>query len=95
MNLGMFWGFTIIFGLGFAVFQVVFYALIPVVAPKERLGEYMGINNVFLCIPQIIGNLVAGSLMSSDMHLIFPLALISIVVAALICGIGKMKFINE
>ncbi len=95
MNLGMLWGFTIIFGLGFAVFQVVFYALIPAVAPKERLGEYMGINNVFLCIPQIIGNLVAGSLMSSDMHLIFPLALISIVVAALICGIGKMKFINE
>ncbi|MDO4535962.1 MAG: MFS transporter [Clostridium perfringens] len=95
MNLGMLWGFTIIFGLGFAVFQVVFYALIPAVAPKDRLGEYMGINNVFLCIPQIIGNLLAGSLMTSDMGLIFPLALISIVVAGLICIIGKMKFVNN
>ena len=43
--------------------QVVFYALIPEVAPKEKIGEYMGINNIFLCVPQIIGSILGGYLL--------------------------------
>lgn len=91
MNISMLWAFTLIFGLASAIFIVVFYALIPVVAPKDRLGEYMGINNVFLCVPQIIGNLIAGSLMPNKPYLIFPLCIIFIVIAMLISGVGKMK----
>lgn len=95
MNLGMLWEFATMFGVGFALFQVVFYAIIPAVVPKERLGEYMGLSNVFIAIPQIIGNLVGGILISNgDMYLLIPIALVSTIIAALICGIGKIKFIN-
>lgn len=91
MNISMLWAFTLIFGLACAIFSVVFYALIPAVAPKDRLGEYMGINNVFLCVPQIIGNLIAGELITNDAFLIFPLCIVFIVIAMLICVIGKME----
>ncbi|MDO4535394.1 MAG: MFS transporter [Clostridium perfringens] len=91
MNISMLWAFTLIFGLACAIFSVVFYALIPAVAPKDRLGEYMGINNVFLCVPQIIGNLVAGELVTNEPFLIFPLCIVFIIVAMLICIIGKME----
>lgn len=95
-SISMLWIFTLLSGLGFVILQVSFYALIPDVAPKEKLGEYMGINNVFLCIPQIIGNQVGGHLLSSGhQHLLFPLALASAIVACLIIGIGKLKFINQ
>lgn len=41
-NLYTLWIFAILFGIGFVIMQVVFYALIPEVAPKEKIGEYMG-----------------------------------------------------
>lgn len=91
MNISMLWAFTLIFGLACAIFSVVFYALIPAVAPKDRLGEYMGINNVFLCVPQIIGNLVGGELIANEPFLIFPLCIVFIIIAMLICVIGKME----
>ena len=91
MNLSMLWAFTLIFGLACAMFSVVFYVLIPAVAPKDRLGEYMGINNVFLSVPQIIGNLIAGELITNNAFLIFPCCFIFIIIAMLICAIGKIK----
>ena len=95
MNISMLWAFTLIYGLASAMFSVVFFALIPAVAPKERLGEYMGINNVFLCIPQIIGNLVAGELITNNAFLIFPCCIVFIIIAMLICVIGKMKLNDD
>ena len=95
-SLSMLWIFTLLSGIGFVILQVAFYALIPDVAPKEKLGEYMGINNVFLCVPQIIGNQVGGHLLSNGYHeFLFPLALIATIIACLIIGIGKLKFINQ
>ena len=92
-NIGMLWGFAIILGCGVSIFQVSFYAMIPAIAPKGKLGEYMGINNIFLSVPQIIGNNIGGYLMGAGfLGVIFPLAIICLVVACLIIGIGKMKF---
>ncbi|MGL5646245.1 MAG: MFS transporter [Clostridium sp.] len=89
------WAFTIVYGIGYAVMNVVFYTLIPVVAPKEKLGEYMGINNIFLCIPQIIGNLVGGYLLTNGHgSLLFPISIGALVIACLIIGIGKLKPMN-
>lgn len=95
INLSMLWAFTLIFGLACAMFSIVFYVLIPVVAPKDRLGEYMGINNIFLSIPQIIGNLIAGELVTNNAFLIFPCCIIFIIIAMLICGIGRIKINNS
>lgn len=95
-SLPVLWVFTLLSGIGFVILQVVFYALIPDLAPKEKLGEYMGINNVFLCVPQIIGNQVGGHLLSSGhQSLLFPLAVVSLVVACIIIGVGKLKFENK
>ncbi|WP_436513934.1 MFS transporter [Clostridium thermobutyricum] len=91
INLSMLWAFTLIFGLACAMFSVVFYVLIPAVAPKDRLGEYMGINNIFISLPQIIGNLIAGKLITNNAYLIFPCCIIFIIIAILICSIGKIK----
>ncbi|WP_195972166.1 MFS transporter [Clostridium thermobutyricum] len=89
------WIFTIVYGLGFGIMNVVFYALIPVVSPKEKLGEYMGINNVFLCIPQIVGNLIGGSLISNGRGwMIFPISIAALVIACIIIGAGKIKPLN-
>lgn len=94
-NLTELWIFTIVYGLGYAMLQVVFYALIPVVAPKEKLGEYMGINNIFLCIPQIISNLIGGYLITNGRgSLIFPISIGALVIACLIIGIGKLQSAN-
>lgn len=91
-NLPMLWVFTILLGIGFVILQVVFYALIPDVAPKDKLGEYMGVNNIFLCIPQIIGNALGGYLISGgNEKLLLPIAFVSLIIACLIIGIGKLK----
>lgn len=94
-SIAMLWLFMLLLGIGFVILQVAFYALIPVVAPKEKLGEYMGINNVFLCIPQIIGNLVGGYLIGKGYtDLIMPICFFSLVVACIIIGAGKLKVYN-
>ncbi|MGL5617053.1 MAG: MFS transporter [Sarcina sp.] len=89
------WIFAIISGLGFIILQVAFYAIIPEVAPKEKLGEYMGINNVFLCIPQIISSLLGGYLLSIGYgKLIFPISIGALIIGALIIGVKKIQKVN-
>lgn len=96
LNLPLLWVFTILSGIGFVILQVVFYSLIPDVAPEGKLGEYMGINNVFLCIPQIIGNQVGGNIISSGHeNLLFPIAVAALIIACIIIGSGKLKFVNK
>lgn len=91
-NLLMLWVFAIMFGVGFVIMQVVFYALIPDVAPKEKIGEYMGINNVFLCIPQIIGSILGGYLLEVNYgELLFPISIASLIIACIIIGWGKLE----
>lgn len=90
-GLAMLWGFALISGVAFVTMQVVFYALIPEVAPKEKLGEYMGVNNIFLCIPQIISSILGGYLLSSNNgYLIFPIAIIALIIGAITIGFGKL-----
>ncbi|MDO4534990.1 MAG: MFS transporter [Clostridium perfringens] len=91
-SISMLWVFAVTFGIGFVIMQVVFYALIPEVAPKEKIGEYMGINNIFLCIPQIISSILGGYLLDiSQGHLIFPIAIASLIVACIVIGFGKIE----
>ncbi len=88
----MLWVFAIIFGVGFVIMQVVFYALIPEVAPKEKIGEYMGINNIFLCIPQIISSILGGYLLEVGYgEMLFPISIASLIIACIIIGHGKLE----
>ncbi|MGL4992358.1 MAG: MFS transporter [Sarcina sp.] len=86
------WIFALISGAAFIILQISFYAIIPEVVPKEKIGEYMGINNVFLCLPQILSSLLGGYLLSAGKgYLIFPLSIGAAIIGALIIGIGKLK----
>lgn len=91
-NIFMLWMFAITFGIGFVIMQVVFYALIPEVAPKEKIGEYTGINNIFLCIPQIISSVLGGYLLEVGYgKMLFPIAIGALIIACIIIGYGKLE----
>lgn len=91
-NLYTLWIFAILFGIGFVIMQVVFYVLIPEVAPKEKIGEYMGINNIFLCVPQIIGSILGGYLLQVGYgELLFPISIAALIIACVIIGYGKLE----
>ena len=91
-DVAMLWVFTIVFGLGTLVYNVGFYALIPYIAPKGKLGEYMGIAIIFSSCFQMVGQLIGGYVMAGPyMQLIFILSIISMVVGILIISIGKFK----
>lgn len=91
-NISMLWIFAIFFGVGFVIMQVVFYALIPEVAPKGKIGEYMGINNIFLCIPQIISSILGGYLLEIGYgKMLFPISIVALIIACIIIGYGKLE----
>ncbi|MGL5647334.1 MAG: MFS transporter [Clostridium sp.] len=84
------WLFALVSGVAFIMFQVAYYSLMPEIAPKGRVGEYMGLNNVFICIPQIISNLIGGVLLDYNIgFLIFPLAVIAMIIASFIIATYK------
>ena len=91
-SVAMLWVFTFVYGFGMTVFYVAYYALIPYVAPMEKLGEYMGVGNIFICIFQMIGQLLGGYVMAgSNPQLIFIIAAISIVISIIILSVGKLQ----
>lgn len=91
-SVAMLWVFTFVYGLGMIVFMVAYYGLIPYVAPREKLGEYMGVGNIFICIFQMIGQLLGGYIMAgNDPQLIFIIAAVSIIISAVILTVGKLQ----
>lgn len=91
-SVAMLWVFTFVYGLGMTVFYVAYYGLIPYVAPMEKLGEYMGVGNIFICIFQMIGQLLGGYIMEgSNPQLIFIIAAVSIVISIIILSVGKLE----
>lgn len=94
-SLGMLWIFAIVSGIAFIMFQVAYYSLMPEIAPKGHVGEYMGLNNVFICIPQIISSIIGGILLDYNLgFIIFPFAIISMIVGAIIISTYKRKHHN-
>ncbi|WP_297633751.1 MFS transporter [uncultured Clostridium sp.] len=94
-SLSMLWLFAVVSGVAFIMFQVAYYSLMPEIAPKGRVGEYMGLNNVFICIPQIISSLIGGVLLDYNLgFVIFPLAIIAMIIGACVIASYKRKHFN-
>ena len=58
---------TFIIATGFILSQVACYTLIAKLAPKDRLGEYMGWLNMFFSLPQLIILISGGILIDSHL----------------------------
>ncbi|WP_099469442.1 MFS transporter [Konateibacter massiliensis] len=64
-----------IVGIGFICIQVTIYAIIANIAPPERLGEFMGIMNLFISLSQWIATSVMGYILDSvGFSYYFPIA---------------------
>ena len=56
------WLSVLAIGCGWASILAIPYAIVADVVPKERMGVYMGIHNIFLVLPQLAGAALLGPL---------------------------------
>ncbi len=84
-------------GIGFICIQVTIYAILAQIAPPERLGEFMGIMNLFISLSQWIATSVMGYLLDSVGFLYyFPIAAVIMFISAIIVFFSKYeKTMNE
>jgi len=74
-----------IVGIGFICIQVTIYAILASIAPAERLGEFMGIMNIFISLSQWIATSIMGfTLDKFGFHLYFPIAAVLMLIASFI-----------
>lgn len=50
-------------GIGFIAMQITIYSILAEIVPPERLGEFMGILNMFISLSQFIANLAMGAML--------------------------------
>ena len=79
-------------GIGYVGIQVSLACILPEIVPAERLGEFMGIYNLFISLPQFIGTNMMGFILHKlGYSYFFPVALVSIFVAAAIAFSADFK----
>jgi len=77
-------------GLGIAWASILSapYAIVAGAGPSDRIGVNLGVHNIFLVLPQLVGASLLGVVVQGVFHgrldLIFPLAAASFVIAALL-----------
>lgn len=83
-------------GIGFICIQVTIYAILAEIVPPERLGEFMGIMNLFISASQWISNLAMGWILDSlGFGYFFPISSIAMFVAAIVILFSRFdKFKN-
>lgn len=55
-------------GIAWASFNSLPFAMVAGSMPKEKMGLYMGIFNIAICLPQIIVGLFLGYLLNTHLH---------------------------
>ena len=77
-------------GVGFICIQVTIYAILAEIAPANRLGEFMGIMNLFISLSQWIATLVMGYLLdSAGFGFFFPIAAAIMGIAVILIFFSK------
>ncbi|NTV89350.1 MAG: SLC45 family MFS transporter [Clostridiales bacterium] len=83
-------------GIGFICIQVTIYAILAEIAPPERLGEFMGIMNLFISLSQWIATLCMGYLLDTAGYgWFFPIASVIMFAAAIVIFFSRFKRIGE
>lgn len=79
-----------IIGIGFIAIQITIYSILAEIVPPARLGEFMGIMNLFISLSQFIANLALGFILERlGFGLFFPIATAMMFIAFLIVLFSK------
>ncbi|HJO94556.1 MAG TPA: MFS transporter [Victivallales bacterium] len=72
-------------GIGFLATQIATYTLLPEVAPKERLGEFQGLLNMFISLSQVFILIIMGEWIEyGGAKYMYPVATILVFLAIII-----------
>lgn len=81
-----------IVGIGFICIQVTIYALLANIAPAKRLGEFMGIMNLFVSLSQWIATSIMGIVLDRfGFRLFFPVAAVIMLISSVIIFLSKYE----
>jgi MFS family permease len=81
-----------IVGVGFICIQVTIYAILANIAPAKRLGEFMGIMNLFISLSQWIATSVMGYILDSvGFQYYFPIAAVLMLISTFIISSSKYE----
>ena len=83
-------------GIGFICIQVTIYAILAEIAPPERLGEFMGIMNLFISLSQWIATLTMGWILDSvSFKYFFPISSSIMFIAAIVILFSRFNKFNS
>lgn len=83
------------FGVGFIAIQITSYAIVAEIVPPERLGEFMGILNLFISLSQFLANNIMGNILDKfGFSLFFPIPCIAMLIAVVIIFFSKFEKYN-
>lgn len=95
-NVGGMYLLLSLIGIGFICIQVTIYAILAEIAPAERLGEFMGIMNLFVSLSQWIATLVMGFILDSvGFGYFFPISAIIMFVSAIVIFFSRFDKFNS
>jgi MFS family permease len=73
------------FGVGFIAIQITSYSIVAEIVPPERLGEFMGILNMFISLSQFLANNIMGNILDRfGFSLFFRAPCVAMFIAAVI-----------
>ena len=81
-------------GMAWASVVTIPYAMLAGSLPKEKMGVYMGLFNITICVPQILAGIFLGAICS---HFFHNRAMSAIALAGVLCLIGAFMtlFIHD
>ena len=83
-SFGLYAGMAII-GVGYIGLQITSFSILAEIVPAQRLGEFIGLMNLFISLPQFIGNNVMGYVIDSFGYGVFmPIAFSLMLVATIL-----------
>lgn len=96
-NVGGIYLLLSLIGIGFICIQVTIYAILAEIAPPERLGEFMGIMNLFVSLSQWIATLSMGFLLDSvGFNYFFPISAVIMFISSVVIFFSRFnKFKNQ
>lgn len=81
-----------VIGIGFICIQVTIYAILAEIVPQDRLGEFMGIMNLFISLSQWIATNAMGMMLDSvGFKYFFPIPSAIMFIAAIVIFFSKFN----